>query len=453
MTALGQESTGVPRLVVVEAHPGRSERLVAALGRGVEPLGTLADLAQRGLPEHEPAVIVCGPGVDRSDAVGVVDWVRREGRPDIAVVTTGSGSIGVLRDALASGFADHVDADARDDVLRHAVRRAGLRAALAHASAGTSVGLPHTPPSLASVGAERADAVPPAAITDAIEGGVVAVYAPKGGAGASTVAVNLAAALADGVGHHVEAGIPHVALVDADLQFGDQALLLGVRPDRTMAGTGDLRAGGRGSLVDANLVARMLLTSRDRSVGLLAAPSDPAAADAVDPVFVLEAVDVLTALCPWVVVDLPSHLDELAVGLIDRAQRIVVVTRPALASVKAAHIALETFGRLGIADRSPMVVCNGVGDDDVLAVAEVEHHVGRRIAAVVPLDPEVEASVLEGRPVVVARPTNPAARSLASLAASLRGDATASFGVAPVSPLRRVVGWLAPSAGARVGSP
>lgn len=452
MTALGLGSTGVPRLVVVEAHPGRSERLLAALGRGVESLATLGDLARRGLPEHEPAVIVCGPGVDHGEALGVVEWVRGAGRRDIAVVTTGSGSVGVLRDALASGIADHVDADARDDVLRHAVRRAGLSAALAHTSAGTVVGMPPAPQGLAPVGG-RDEAMSAPAMTDAIDGGVVAVYAPKGGAGASTVAVNLAAALADGVGHHVEAGIPHVALVDADLQFGDQALLLGVRPDRTMVGSGDLRAGDRGSLVDANLVARMLLASPDRSVGLLAAPSDPAAADAVDPAFVLEAVDVLTALCPWVVLDLPPHLDELAVGLLDRAQRIVVVTRPALASVKAAHIALETFGRLGVADRSLVVVCNGVGDDDVLAVAEVEHHVGRRVAAVVPLDPGVEASVLDGRPVVVASPSNPAARSLASLAASLRGDATASLGVAPVSPLRRMVGWLAPSAGVRVGGP
>ena len=57
---------------------------------------------------------------------------------------------------------------------------------------------------------------------------MVSVFCAKGGTGKSVVAINLAVALA-------KRTIQPVVLVDADLQFGDVALMLQLQPTHTIA--------------------------------------------------------------------------------------------------------------------------------------------------------------------------------------------------------------------------
>ena len=57
-------------------------------------------------------------------------------------------------------------------------------------------------------------------------GDLITIVGPKGGAGKTLTATNVSVALAQ-LGHSV-------ALVDLDLQFGDVALTMGLRPDATI---------------------------------------------------------------------------------------------------------------------------------------------------------------------------------------------------------------------------
>jgi len=63
----------------------------------------------------------------------------------------------------------------------------------------------------------------PDASADPEEHQVVAVFSPKGGAGRTTIATNLALALQSQTGGRV-------CLVDANLQFGDVGVLLNLNP-------------------------------------------------------------------------------------------------------------------------------------------------------------------------------------------------------------------------------
>ena len=74
--------------------------------------------------------------------------------------------------------------------------------------------------------AQKAVQTPLESVEIGTDSKAIAVYSPKGGIGTSTIAANLAVALQQKYGD--------VALMDADLQFGDILVHLNTRAHRTM---------------------------------------------------------------------------------------------------------------------------------------------------------------------------------------------------------------------------
>lgn len=351
-----------PAVVVVEPDATERRRLAEALGPGVVAVASPAEMPA------DPAVVVAGPSLDdaRWPATGAL------------VAVTHRYGTAALRSALAAGATDLVDAAAPVTQLRHAVRRAGLAAAVAnHRRAGRPV---------------------PDAVVTAPLPAPLGVFAPKGGAGATTVAVNVAATVAD-------RGVP-VVVVDANVQFGDVALMFGVDPGASLAAVDPARPGQAAGLVVVDPVT---------SVGVLAGPVDPAVADAVTGDAVVAALDAVVAGPATVVVDLPGRLDDVVVALCDRLGHLLVVTAMDLAAVKDTRLAIDTLARMGVSPSAWSLVCNAVGAPGTLPVAAVESQLGVAASCVVPHDATVPESLTAGHPVVVTAPGSPAARALAAL--------------------------------------
>lgn len=463
--SIGQMSPVQPRpvastpvVVVVEPEVDVQSRLVRVLGAGVLSVSTCADVprvlaehrlgppvggltdgpsndrvrGRAGHPDgewrdHVPGelewslVVVSGPSIPPGVAVSVVPIMRQAAtfghRWRIAVVgiahRCGNSS---LRDALGVGMCDLLAVDSPPDHLRHAVRRAGLEL----------VGSP----------AASTRVAPASAGGNAASDGPIAVFAPKGGAGASTVAVNVAIGLASRstVTGAQQWSYP-AAIIDADLQFGDQALMLGLDPTCSLAFltspapgmvvhpnlTGDIGSGGQ-SVGTAHTGFLDLVIPHHRSgVGLLGSPVDPALADTVPASLVTAAMASIGSQTPWLVVDLPSYMGDLTVEVIEHSSHLLVVTGTDPPSVKDARVVADTLDRLGIAPDTWTLVCNGVNAREGLSVSQIQQHVGVQAGAVIPDDPAVSLSLLRGNPVVLDNPRCDASQALQALVDNLIG--------------------------------
>ena len=258
---------------------------------------------------------------------------------------------------------------------------------------------------------------------------MICVLGPKGGTGKTVTSSNLAAALA-------RAG-KSVSAVDLNLQFGDLALAMGVRPEKTMY---DLVQSG-GSL-DADKLEAFLMP-HESGVRVLIAPTRPDQASTVGPEFLREVYPLLRATSDFVVLDSSPGFTPEVISAIDNSSYVCMVGTLDTLSLKNTRLGLETLDLMGYDPERVVLILNradsrvGIDDEDVLAV------VGKRPDVHIPSDVDVPRSVNEGRPIVLAKPDSAAAKAfqgLAEMFLSPEGSETA----APAKPEQRGnKGWKA----------
>jgi len=388
------------RVVVVEADARRREDLRACLGIDGNADRTV------GVPVGVPGD---GPGDVVVDSMAGLERALGDGRATVAVVGPGHVSafgfeqlhrLVVVHPNLAPVV---VAPDLSTDLLQQAVR-AGARDVVAAAAGPHALldAVDRVGADLVARGPDRRQRPWPEPGT-LRRGRLIVVHGPKGGVGTTTVAVNLASALA--------ASGSGAVLVDADLAGGDVALLLGVTPERSA-----LDLVGSVHYAEPDLLRSLLVPVGERLL-VLPAPLEPPGPDGPTAE---EMVAVATALRPLgnVVVDLPAGNDEVSRALVEEADAIVLVTTLDVPGVKHLHRGLQRPGLPTERDPRCHLVVNRAGARGGLAVREVERVLDLRGAHSVPDDPAVTRAVNAGVPVVRSAPRAPAGRALARLAAA-----------------------------------
>jgi pilus assembly protein CpaE len=241
---------------------------------------------------------------------------------------------------------------------------------------------------------------------------LVVLYSPKGGVGTTTVAVNLALAIA--------ARTPdHVALVDLTPMGGQVATHLDLRPKLTVA---DLVRDSAGE-ISPEILRSTYLMRHDAGVLLLAgsvAPSTDSLMPGPEATRILEAI--LTAV-DTVVVDLGSHLDERVLAGLDAADDVVFVVTPDFPALKAVHGMLEYLGEGGSQRAEPTIVVNETYALQTLTPGDIETALGRRVAVRIPYDPLLYLRAAnQGTPVFSSAPTSQPSRRFDQLAAVILGE-------------------------------
>jgi len=358
-------------LTVGPAANGFAERALR-YANDLQLVGAASDwrsaLERRG--ELRPDVLLLEARPDTDDTIAAIETFAQRALGVAVIVLDALLSLASLRRGMLAGAAAYLALPPTADELLLALRRAGSAAV-----------------------------VPPGASER--RSTVIAVCSPKGGAGCSTLAVNLALALGRNAA---------TVVVDGDPQ-GDLEVLLDLPPGPTLA---ELFA----SELDAAAINDAALPHSGGIRALLAPPGALGRAE-IDPQRLRAVLEALRGSFRHIVVDAGTVLDDRVFTIMEAADRVVVVITPQPAAFRR----LTSFWELAIAlgiDKKLLVVLNRYNREHMARLEGVERTLGRAFDHHVGDAPrEMAIAATDGVPLLLARPDHPVARDIAGLAASL----------------------------------
>jgi pilus assembly protein CpaE len=235
-------------------------------------------------------------------------------------------------------------------------------------------------------------------------GQVITVFSTKGGAGKSMIATNLGVSLA-------QRSEKPVCLVDADLQFGDIAVMLKLSPQHTV-----VDAVSSLDRLDASLLQNLLATHESSGLLILPAPLEPAFADQIGATEMVQIVEVLRRFCSHVIVDTPAYFNDVVLGMIEISDEVLLIAGMDIPNIKNVKIGLQTLRLLNTPMEKLRLVLNRANSKVKLDVTEVERTLQVSADILVPSDVVVPQSVNRGVPVVQSSPRSGVAKALEEMA-------------------------------------
>lgn len=330
--------------------------------------------------DEQPDLVLTDVSMPEMDGYELTRTIRRN--PSTASIPVILLSAHRESDAMVAGYEcgadDYVAKPVDMDVLKHKID-ALLRRATAHpAVAGPALGK------------------------------LICVTSAKGGAGVSTLAVNLSVLLC----RRSET----VCTLDLSLEHGDLCVLLDVQPKLTIVDlVRDLATHAD------NLQWDEYLPRHQAGPRVLGAPARPHDAAGIDDAAVQNVTARLRGLHDYVVADLPPGYGDSALSMYEHSERIVVVTTPELTSLRRTRELLGVLAGLGVEEERITLVLNRIIDVPGIDSRRVEAFLRRPVAVSIP---NGGAAFLEavslGRPVALANgPGNGAVDAIVDLAGLL----------------------------------
>ncbi len=378
-TSPGKVSGFGAAVAVVDADQATRSRIAMQLGDFAVPVPSLDALAARltGIP----LVAVLGPSCSDDDGLRAAEALIAD-HPEVgAILIAPELSTELFRHALRVGIRDVLAAPVDTTQLGDSVARVA-----------DTLSSPRRP----DLGVPFGE--------DVERGQIVTVFSTKGGSGKSMLAANLAVVLA-------RRSDRPVVLVDADLQFGDVAVMLKLAPQHTI-----VDAVGSIDRLDAALLQNLLIRHEPSGLLVLPAPLEPAFADQISADQMVAIVEVLQTFCAFVIVDTPAYFNDVVLGLIEASNDVLLVAGMDIPNIKNVKIGLQTLRLLNTPMSKLRLVLNRANSKVKLDVSEVERTLQLKADALIPSDVVVPQSVNRGVPVVLDAPKSGVAKAIEQLA-------------------------------------
>lgn len=394
--------------------------------RDIEVAGAAADGLQAidMAGQLQPDVVLMDINMPGMDGISATEAIRSKWPETQVIIMSVHGDPEYLRRAMVAGAREFLIKPFSAEELTQSIRR------VAKLVERRVIVQPVPPPR------EETAAV---STSPHARGRIVTVFSPKGGIGCTTIACNLAVALAANP-------TTRVALVDCSLQFADVGLFLNMQSNTTIV---DLIP-HIGSL-DAD-VLDSVMSMHQSGVKVLLGPPRPEMAELVTADALKTILGKLREMYDFVVVDTWPSFQETMLTVLDASDNILTILALEIPAIKNVKLFLEIAEVLGYPSDKITLVLNRSDSNGGIEVGEVEKNLNRRIAASIVSDPRAVAhAVNRGVPLVIDAKDTKVAKGLLSLAEYVENkvsgngstSATASAGRKPAeTSIGRVFGAL-----------
>jgi len=379
------------RVIIVDDIPETRENLkkLLAFEPDIEVIGT-ASTGEEAITvarDKKPDIILMDINMPKMNGIDATEAINKSVPSAGIIMMSVQGENDYVRRAMQAGARDFLTKPIAGDELYATVRRV----------------YELIPKNVAPIGTGGSN-LPDNGNKSGQQGHLLVVYSPQGGAGKTTVATNLAAALMrDGT---------RVLLIDGSLQFGDVGVFLNLAAQSSIA---NLVKTAFDDDMDLDLMENVLI-KHDSGLKVLLAPQTPQDAESVPVDGALMLIGKLRAYFDFVVVDTSTRFDDLNLGLFDMADRVLIVTNPTLPALKNTRVTLNLMDTLKYSEEKTPLIFNKVNvaferAKIVPPVAAFEGKLKRTAILSIPSDEQkVLAALTRGTPVIASkdRSTSPA---------------------------------------------
>lgn len=379
------------RILVVDDIPETRENLRKLLyfEPDIEVIGA-ATSGQEGIEmarEFQPDVILMDINMPGVDGITATRIISQELPGAQVIMMSVQGETSYMRSAMLAGARDFLTKPFTSDELTSVIRRVY--------ELKKDIYIPGPVPPVITVGKPAA------------EGKIVTVYSPKGGAGCSTIATNLAIALR-------EETQEKIALVDTSFQFGDIGVLLNLKPSRTIS---DLV--GHMEELDSDLI-RSTLMPHSSGIKVLLAPPSPETAEMINPEHVKTILERLKEDFDYIIVDTSTALQDLLLTIFDISDRIVLLMTLEIPAIKNTRLFFEITDALGYPKEKTLLVINKADRRSGIRAENIEASIRHSVAGQIAMDERTAIlSVNQGIPFVISSRNSFISQSVFDLARRL----------------------------------
>jgi pilus assembly protein CpaE len=235
----------------------------------------------------------------------------------------------------------------------------------------------------------------------------ITVFSPKGGAGTTTLATNLAISLQKTLNEDV-------LLIDGKHLFGHVALYLNLRTGNSIT---DLIS--HASMLDEQLI-RQVVVRHTSGIYVLPSPNSIIEAQGIRPEDLFKVLQGLQQVFPNIIIDGGNNLNENTVTYMDSSDKILLVLNPDLASMRDIRQFMLVSATLSYPKEKIFLILNLTGRKADVKREEIENILKMKIFGRIPADDNLALSSLnEGVPILLKKPRHPISMAFLEIAKDL----------------------------------
>ncbi|HEY8573001.1 AAA family ATPase [Phenylobacterium sp.] len=242
-----------------------------------------------------------------------------------------------------------------------------------------------------------------------------AVTGAVGGSGATTLAIEVATALAARSGKDKS-----VCLIDLNLADGAAAAYLGMQASMHLEDFGQTA-----DRIDAAML-QAFVTPVSKQLDLLAGPRSPDAFDAITRDAVLRVLEVACECYEWVILDMPRHRRSWTLEALSGCDEVLVVSELTVPALLAARSLAEEIEEALGHEPTPKIILNRLSSrmfGPAPSMGEAERALGRKADAGVSSDWEAAAASANlGGPIAQHRPKSKIVQDVQKLVERLAAE-------------------------------